>query len=76
MKGRIYIYLYIYLFIHSFIHSTFHQFLIHAQLFGRTPDMESLLLTHEIFWQHTLLTFEPYGMNKSDEGLYSSRTIF
>ena len=25
----------------------------------KTPDMKSLLLTHEIFWQHTILTFEP-----------------
>ena len=34
-----------------------------------------LLLTREIFWQHALLTFEPYGMNKRDD-LYSSRTKF
>ena len=51
------------------------EIIIIQQVFGKTSDMESLLLTREIFWQHTLLTFEPYGMNKRDD-LYSSRTRF
>ena len=51
------------------------EIIIIEQVFGKTSDSESLLLTREIFWQHTLFTFEPYGMNKRDE-LYSSRTRF
>ena len=38
--------------------------IIIEQVFSQTTEMESLLLTREIFWQHILLTFETYGMNK------------
>ena len=41
------------------------EIIIIEQVLGETSDMDSLLLTCEIFWQHPLLTFEPYGMNKS-----------
>ena len=45
------------------------------QVFGDEAAIDSLLHTREIFRQHALLTFEPYGMNKRDD-LYSSRTKF
>ena len=51
------------------------EIIIIEQELGETSDINSLLLTREIFWQHTLLKFEPYGMNKRDD-LYSNRTTF
>ena len=51
------------------------EIIIIEQVFGDEAAIDSLLLTREIFWQHALLTFEPYGMNKRDD-LYSSHTKF
>ena len=43
--------------------------------FGDKNVMEALLQEREIYWQHTLMTLEPYGLNKRDN-LMSKESIF
>ena len=45
------------------------------QIFAKEEELNTKLLTREIYWQHALMSFEPYGLNKRDD-LYSSRTRF
>ena len=45
------------------------------KVFGDKNVMEALLQEREIYWQHTLMTLEPYGLNKRDE-LYVKRKYF
>ena len=42
---------------------------------GKYDNIENLLNEREIYWQHTLMTLEPYGINKRDE-LYVKRQYF
>ena len=44
-------------------------------VFGDKNVMEALLQEREIYWQHTLMILEPYGLNKRDE-LYVKRKYF
>ena len=45
------------------------------KVFGDENLMEALLQEREIYWHHTLMTLEPYGLNKRDE-LYVKRKYF
>ena len=44
-------------------------------VFGDKNVMEALLQEREIYWQHTLMTLEPYELNKRDE-LYVKTKYF
>ena len=37
------------------------------KVFGDKNVMEALLQECETYWKHTLMTLEPYGLNKRDE---------
>ena len=41
----------------------------------KKENVEAFLHEREIYWQHTLMTMEPHGMNRRDE-LYIGRKHF
>ena len=51
------------------------EIMLIEKVFGDKNVMEALLQEREIYWQHTLMTLEPYGLNKRDE-LYVKRKYF